>query len=102
MRTADVYQQGCPAGKLQELDGGRYRFAYVEGYDGEPVSLAMPVRGEPYDFDGFPPLFEGLLPEGPQLEALLRLAKVDRDDLFQQLLIVGEDVVGSLTILEAA
>jgi len=48
----------------------------------------------------FPPVFEGLLPEGAQLEALLRRYKIDKQDMFQQLLIVGEDVVGSLTIRE--
>ena len=60
----------------------------------------MPVRPEPYQFDKFPPFFEGLLPEGRQLEALLRSNKLDRNDLMGQLLAVGEDVVGSVQILE--
>ena len=42
----------------------------------------------------------GLLPEGPQLEAILRKHKIDRADCFRQLIIVGQDVVGSLTIEE--
>ena len=61
----------------------------------------MKVREQPYDFDKFPPLFEGLLPEGIQLEALLRKHKVDKRDMFQQLILVGQDVVGSLTVKEA-
>ena len=48
----------------------------------------------PYDFAGFPPFFDGVLPEGPQLEALLRHGKLDRDDLLGQLLYVGGDLVG--------
>ena len=100
MRKAEVYQQGILAGVLEESDRRHYQFTYVPRYQGEPVSLAMPVRAEAYQFDGFPPVFEGLLPEGVQLEALLRIHKVDKGDLFQQLLIVGEDVVGSLTVRE--
>jgi len=101
MRKAEIYQQGQLAGTLAEIDRNHYQFAYKPGYSGEPISLALPVREIPYDFDKFPPVFEGLLPEGMQLEALLRRYKVDKRDMFQQLLIVGEDVVGSLTVKEA-
>jgi len=59
----------------------------------------MPVRSEPYEFDRFPPFFDGLLPEGAQLEALLRTAKIDRDDPMRQLLTVGGDLVGSVTVV---
>ena len=101
MRTAEVHQQGRLAGKLEEIDRAHYRFTYAAGYDGEPVSLALPVQEATYEFNKFPALFEGLLPEGVQLEALLRQYKVDKNDMFQQLLMVGEDVVGSLIIREA-
>ena len=100
MRTAVVYQQGKLAGLLTEVDPSHYHFTYEPGYTGEPVSLALPVRTAPYDFPALPPIFEGLLPEGVQLEAMLRRHKVDRHDLFTQLLIVGADVVGSLTVQE--
>src|SRR5258706_3278358 len=101
MRKAEIYQQGKLAGILEELDQNRYRFNYASGYRGQPISLALPVREAPYDFDRFPPVFEGLLPEGPLLEALLRQYKIDKKDMFKQLLTVGEDVVGSLTVKEA-
>jgi serine/threonine-protein kinase HipA len=101
MRKAEVQQQGRVAGVLEETDRQHYRFTYAPGYVGEPVSLALPVRPQPYEFDRLPPAFEGLLPEGQQLEALLRQYKVDRHDLFTQLLLVGADVVGALTITEA-
>lgn len=69
------------AGYLQESEDGRgYRFEYTPEYTGPPISLTMKVRTEPYLFEGFPPFFDGLLPEGAQLEALLRLHKLDRDD----------------------
>ncbi len=99
MRKADIYQQGKLAGTLEELDQNRYRFSYASGYRGQPISLALPVREAPYEFDRFPPIFEGLLPEGLLLEAMLRQYKVDKQDMFKQLAIVGEDVVGSLTVM---
>lgn len=102
MKKAGIYQLEQYAGLLEEVERNHYRFTYAPGYHGEPVSLALPVREAAYEFDQFPPVFEGLLPEGIQLEALLRKFKVDRSDLFQQLLIVGADVVGSLSVKEAA
>ena len=100
MRNAEVYQQGTLAGILEEVDQNHYRFTYTPGYDGHPISLALPVRGMPYEFDKFPPVFEGLLPEGLPLQAMLRQCKIDKKDLFKQLVTVGEDVVGSLTVKE--
>ena len=86
MRRAEVYQTAALAGYLTETEAKEFRFEYVAGYKGRPVSLMMPVRTEPYEFDKFPPFFEGLLPEGRQLEALLRTDKLDRNDLMGQLL----------------
>jgi len=100
MRKAEVYQQGTLAGTLEELDRGRWRFIYASDYRGQPISLALGIREAPYEFDKFPPVFEGLLPEGLPLEAFLRQYKIDKKDLFKQLVTVGEDVVGSLTIKE--
>ena len=101
MRKAEIYQQGTLAGMLEELDQNHYRLVYASGYRGEPISLALPAREAPYEFDKFPPVFEGLLPEGLQLEAMLRQFKIDKQDMFKQLVMVGQDVVGSLTIQEA-
>ncbi|MFW5877858.1 MAG: HipA N-terminal domain-containing protein, partial [bacterium] len=44
--------------------------------------------------------FEGLLPEGIQLEGLLKFNKIDRNDLFSQLMAVGDDMVGAVTVKE--
>ena len=99
MRRAKVYNFGRYSGELVEIEKGKsYRFEYDQAYDGTPISLSMPVSQRVYEFDRFPPFFEGLLPEGMQLEALIRQTKTDRDDLFSQLLIVGGDLVGSVTV----
>jgi serine/threonine-protein kinase HipA len=77
-----------------------YEITYFPGYTGEPLSLTLPVSSEPYYFNQFPPFLDGLLPEGLALEALLRKAKLDRDDYFGQLLCVGQDLVGAITVRE--
>lgn len=101
MRIADVFFRNIPAGQLTQMDeDGMYFFRYAPDYAGPPISMTMPVRSEAYQFDNFPPFFEGLLPEGFQLEALLRRRKLDRNDRFEQLLQVGADTVGAVTVKE--
>lgn len=100
-RRAAVRQHGVIAGHLESVPAGGWQFRYLESYHGPPVSLTLPVRAEPYLFPTFPAVFEGLLPEGPQLEAVLRLHKIDRHDSFRLLVTVGRDVVGSLSVEEA-
>lgn len=101
VRRARVLVHGVAAGFLVELPDSSYRFEYLPGYQGPPVSLTMPTIRRVWRFEGFPPFFEGLLPEGEMLEGLLRQRKIDRDDLFSQLLAVGRDLVGAVTV-EAA
>ena len=98
MKSARIFQQDQLAGILEARDDGSYRFTYELGYRGEPVSLTMPTSQRVWEFPNFPAPFEGLLPEGVLLDALLRIRKLDRQDLFAQLLAVGHDVVGSLRI----
>lgn len=101
MRKAKLYNFGNPAGELTEIEPGKkYKFIYFENYKGEPISLTMPVEKKEFSFEEFPPFFDGLLPEGIQLEALLRQMKIDKYDLFSQLVHVGKDLVGSVTVEE--
>jgi serine/threonine-protein kinase HipA len=60
----------------------------------------MPLKEKIFNSKNIFPFFEGLLPEGPQLESLLRIMKIDRDDLFGQLIAIGQDTVGAVTIKE--
>jgi len=102
MRKANVYFDGTLAGVLEEIARGkRYRFLYADRYEGSPISLTMPVRQAAYEFDRFPTFFEGLLPEGPMLEGLLRQRKIDAHDYLGQLLAVGGELVGAVTVEEA-
>lgn len=102
MRKADVFMHDIHAGVLEEISPRTtFRFTYDPAYAGPPVSLTVPVRAEPYEYLAFPPFLEGLLPEGYNLEALLRALKIDRQDSFSQLLAVGMDMVGAVTVREA-
>lgn len=101
MRKAEILFQGEAAGILSQADDSpRYVLEYLEHYQGAPISLTLPTTQRKYEFDSFPSFFDGLLPEGPQLEALLKQAKLDRDDYFGQLLTVGADLVGAVTVKE--
>lgn len=100
MNKANVYVEGSPAGQLIQHSATAYRFAYAAGYSGPPVSLTMPVDAKEFLFESLPPFFEGLLPEGEMLEGLLRQKKIDRSDLFSQLIAVGADMVGAVTVEE--
>ena len=103
MRAANVFAYGLPAGQLEEVDQGRkYRFLYQSGYKGPAVSLTMLTTTSEYTFDRFPPFFDGLLPEGAMLEGLLKQNKIDRQDYFSQLVAVGGDLVGAITVNEVA
>ena len=101
MRTAEVFVGGVNAGILEEVERGKkYVFRYSDVFNGQPVSLTMPRGTKEYVFESFPPFFEGVLPEGVMLDALLKQRKIDRNDLFGQLAAVGEDLVGAVTVRE--
>ncbi len=101
MRQLKVYVKGIEAGILSEfILGKQYVFEYPEDYKGLEVSRTMPTKQKVYNFNSFPPFFDGLLPEGNQLEGLLKIRKIDRIDYFSQLIAVGEDTVGAVTVKE--
>ena len=101
MRRAKVYVNGMEAGILSESkQGSEYLFEYLDGYDGLEISRTMPTNQKRYIFEKFPPFFDGLLPEGLQLEGLLKIGKIDKNDFFSQLVAVGEDLIGVVTIKE--
>lgn len=102
MRKADVYFHGNEVGMLIELEKNKeYQFVYRSDYNGPPISVTLPISQKEYHFEQFPPFFEGLLPEGVNLEMLLRSKKIDRNDSFSQLIAVGEDTVGAVTVKES-
>ena len=99
MRKAEICMHGIPAGILEEIEVGRsYHFSYLEDYDGPAISITMPVSQKEFIFTEFPAFFDGLLPEGILLEGLLKQGKIDKYDYFSQLVTVGNDLVGAVTV----
>lgn len=100
MRRAQIIVNDEVAAVLIEHSSKQYELVYEKNYTGVPVSLTLPRRSEPYLFNSFPTFFEGLLPEGIMLLSLLKSRKIDKHDYFSQLVVVGLDLVGGLTIRE--
>ena len=101
MRKAKVFVKGIEAGILCEISQEtEYSFEYLEDYTGLEVSRTMLPLQQKFTFNKFPPFFEGLLPEGIQLAGLLKMNKIDGNDLFSQLMAVGDELVGAITIKE--
>ena len=99
MKRAKVFVSGILAGYLVEREKNKnYEFTYLEEYGGPSISLTIPINKKVYCFDRFPPFFEGFLPEGFMLDALLRKAKLDKNDRFEQLMRVGGELVGNITV----
>lgn len=93
-----MFVKKIKAATLIEINRNRYQLVYESNYQAEPISLALPVEKNSFEFSSFPAFFEGLLPEGIQLEALLRQKKIDKNDFFSQLIAVGKDMVGAVTV----
>ena len=100
MRQARIFIHNIPAGILTEINRNEYHVEYNPNYTGQPISLTMPIQNKLFHFNKFPPFFEGLLPEGMMLEALLRRNKINKDDYFSQLMLTGEDMIGAVTVKE--
>lgn len=99
MRKLRVFCHGKACGVLDEMmPHNRYSFTYDADYNGPPISLTMPVHQNSFTYDCFPPFFDGLLPEGLQLEGLVRHNKLAYDDYMSQLEIVGSDLIGAVTV----
>ena len=102
MKKVKVYNFAKYTGELIEYEKNKsYKFIYDDNYSGPPISLTMPTDKKEYEYQNFPPFFEGLLPEGIQLDALVRQTKTDKNDLLSILIITGKDLVGSVTVEEA-
>lgn len=87
MTALDVYLHSAHVGRLERLDGARLEFAYAPGWidGGEPLSLCLPLREEPFSDPECRPFFAGLLPEGEFLKAVARALGVSAGNPFSVL-----------------
>lgn len=102
-RQCDVFFRDRLAGRLTELPEGGCRFVYDEAYvaDGQPISLTLPLRTEPFESDTLLPFFAGLVPEGWYLRIVSPTIKVDERDTFGLLMRTCGDCVGAVSLREA-
>jgi len=101
-RRALVRLDGQPVGTFVETGRGT-RFTYDPGWlrqpNAVPISLALPLASEPYDWPGLHPVFENLLPEGWLLGIATTKLRIAPDDGFGLLLATCADCVGAVEIL---
>lgn len=83
-------------------DAQATRLAYVDAWsssaDSFPVSLAMPIRPEPYERDQVLPWLMNLLPEGEPLRAMTRALGAAPEDALGLIAQTGNDLAGALSI----
>ena len=87
------------AGRLIRKDNGNLQFRYDDGYDGPPLSHALPVQAEAHPHAICHAVFGGLLPEGDGREALARVLGVSPGNDYGLLAEVGGDCAGAITLL---
>lgn len=103
-RRALVRLDGRPVGLFVETAHGTrftYDAAWLQRSDAVPISLTMPLSPGPYDWPGFHPSFENLLPEGWLLGIATTKLKIAPDDGFGLLLATCADCVGAVEIVPA-
>ena len=99
MRECKVYVHDVEAGLLQETDDREYVFTYREGYQGDPVCLAMPVRQKVYCSDHLFPYFFNMLSEGANRQVQSTLLHIDEKDDFGIMLATAQyDTIGAVTV----
>jgi serine/threonine-protein kinase HipA len=104
-RRALVRLDGQPVGMFVETEGGTrftYDPAWLQRPDAVPVSLALPLTSDPYDWPGLHPVFENLLPEGWLLGIATTKLRIAPDDGFGLMLATCADCVGAVEILPMA
>jgi len=87
-------------GRLIRKDNGNLQFRYDDGYEGPPLSHAMPVQAEAHPHAVCHAVFGGLLPEGDGREALARVLGVSPGNDYGLLAEVGGDCAGAISLLE--
>ena len=101
-RALAVWWEDALVGSLRVDRDGGMRFAYDADWLADPaspaLSISLPKRAEPFRARACRPLFEGLLPEGAQRDAVAAVFGVSPGNEFALLERLGGDVAGALTL----
>ena len=102
-KRGKVFVQNAFAG-IVEQNEGFYSFTYDDAYlkspNPKPVSLALPLRSEPYKQKMMIPFFDGLIPEGWLLNIITTNWKINSRDRMALLLIACRDCIGDVSVVE--
>ncbi len=102
-RTLDVYLHDHLAGKLTQLADGSLSFYYCRDYlnDGSApaISVAMPLREQPYQDRFAKPYFSGLLPDERARQRLASALGLSDGNSFGLLEVIGGECAGALSLL---
>lgn len=101
MTALDVYLHRDLVGCLERLPQAELSFAYDPAWverGGAPLSLSLPVRGEPFADAECRPFFSGLLPEGEFLRAVARALHVSASNPFSVLEEIGGECAGAVSL----
>ena len=89
----------APVGVLRRRDDKSMVFTYAEGASPEHrISMSLPVRPEPYGDAACVAFFGNLLFEGRELDRVMAVHAVDRDDVGGLLAHLGADCPGAISI----
>lgn len=100
--TLTVYLNNEKLGSLQ-LDARRrfifqYDAAWLARPDAVPLSLALPLRAEPYTDDSGRPFFSNLLPEAQLREAIARKLGISETNDYGLLEAIGGECAGAVSL----
>lgn len=103
MRQCEIYLHGIRCGLLTEEDNRTFTFiydkAYLIGDNAEPVSLTLPLQGEPHTSPYLFPAFANMLSEGENRQVQSQLLRIDPEDDFGILLATcSTDTIGAITV----
>ncbi|HEX4436270.1 MAG TPA: type II toxin-antitoxin system HipA family toxin [Solirubrobacteraceae bacterium] len=101
MNTLGVWWGRKQVGVLEQIAerSREYSFRYASDAS-RAISLALPLRQEPFGVFASRAFFEALLPEGPLRERIAAQIRVAASDSFGLLAELGRDCAGALQILE--
>ena len=103
MADLDVYLHGRRVGHLQLDSSRRFVFQYDDAWlvaETElPLSLALPLRSEPYPDDEARPFFANLLPEANIRRAITNRLGISEENDFALLEAIGGECAGAVTVL---
>lgn len=93
-----VLLQQRPVAVLERDASGRLRLSYLPSAE-RALSLALPLRPEPYEEAHLLPFFDGLLPEGRVRDQLALRFRMQPTDVFGLLREFGRECAGAVTLL---